>query len=283
MRKEWLDKADELKKEGQFEKAIEYYDRIIDANLDGNGWAHNLKGCSLMVLGRLEDAVESFKRASELDPESDYKYDMGRALYELGRRDEARSAFRRVARRSYIYGLDKKAKEWLERMDKEEKSSPKEEPSTVTFDSLDSFKEMIRGHYNLANSKSEGTIEADTLLQILNQIQDDVSLYWKESQTFIHSSVLDILVFPRNQFGGNMSFLGLGIFIPRMLNKYLQEFGVGKDDIGLVGGQIMSRFGFSMYHDNSQSKEWVEKNYELVDVEELERIVEKRRAELGLL
>lgn len=120
MRKKWLDKAKELKKEGQFEKAIEYYDRIIDANLDGNGWAHNLKGCSLMKLGRLEDAVEMFKRASKLDPESDYKFDMGRALYELGRWDEARSAFQRVAKRSYIYGLDKKAKEWLERMDKED-------------------------------------------------------------------------------------------------------------------------------------------------------------------
>ena len=29
MRKKWLDKAKEFKKEGQFEKAIVYFDRII--------------------------------------------------------------------------------------------------------------------------------------------------------------------------------------------------------------------------------------------------------------
>ena len=161
--------------------------------------------------------------------------------------------------------------------------SPKEELTTVTFESLNSFKKTIRGDYNLANSKLEGTIEADTLLQILKQVQDEVSLFWRKSRTFIHSSAINILVFPRSQFGGNMSFLGLGTFKPGGLNQYLQEYGLGKDDIGLIGGGIMSRFGFSMFHDNSQSKEWVEKNYELVDIKELERVLEKRRAELGLL
>lgn len=122
MRKEWFDKAEELRQQGHIDEAIEYYDKIIEAKMDGNGWAHHLKGCSLIELDRYEEAVDVIQRACQLDPDSDYKFDLGRALYELGRYSEARVAFQTVAKRSFVFGVDKKAQEWLARLDQEGRS-----------------------------------------------------------------------------------------------------------------------------------------------------------------
>lgn len=116
-----LDKGQKYKEEVQFEKAIGCFDMIIQTNQDQNGWVHYLKGCSLMELGSYEDAVECFESALKLDPEGDtYRLDLGRALYELGRLGEARSAFQPLAKHSNIYGLDQKARDWLEKLDLED-------------------------------------------------------------------------------------------------------------------------------------------------------------------
>lgn len=115
-----LEKGQKYKEEGQFEKAIGCFDMIIQTNQDQNGWVHYLKGYSLMELGSYEDAVECFKSALKLDPEGDtYRLDLGRALYELGQLGEARSAFQPLAKHSNVYGLDKKARDWLEKLDRE--------------------------------------------------------------------------------------------------------------------------------------------------------------------
>ncbi len=120
-RAEWLDKANKLKEEGQHEKAIEYWDMVIRANLDGNGWAHYLKGCTLAELDRLEEAAECLKDAMELDPNSSsYALELGRVFHKLGRWDEARSAFKKVfTMDGIVYGDDDKAMKWLEKMDEE--------------------------------------------------------------------------------------------------------------------------------------------------------------------
>ena len=116
-----LEKGQKYKEEVQFEKAIGCFDMIIQTNQDQNGWVHYLKGCSLMELGSYEDAVECFESALELDPEGDtYRLDLGRALYELGRLGEARSAFQPLAKHSHVYGLDQKARDWLEKLDLED-------------------------------------------------------------------------------------------------------------------------------------------------------------------
>ena len=125
-RKDWLDKCQKYKEEGQFEKAIECFDQIIQSAQDPNGWAHYLKGTSLMELCSYEEAVECFEAALKIDPEGDtYRLELGRALYELGRREEARAAFQPLAKHSNVYGLDKKARDWLDRLDLEEGKSEK--------------------------------------------------------------------------------------------------------------------------------------------------------------
>lgn len=119
-RREWLDKAEELKKQGQYEKAFDYFDRIIRANLDTNGYARYLKGCALIELERHAEAAECLRDALKADPEGDmYRFDLGRVLYKLNRWKEARSVFEKIARGSNIYGLDKKAKEWIKKMETE--------------------------------------------------------------------------------------------------------------------------------------------------------------------
>ena len=124
-RTEWLEKAKELTEEGQYEKAFEYFDRVIGANLDTNGYACYLKGCALMKVDRYEEAAECLKDALEADPEGDrYRFELGRVLYELGRWEEAYSAFEKIARGSHIFGLGDKAKEWLQKL-KKQKSTGK--------------------------------------------------------------------------------------------------------------------------------------------------------------
>lgn len=117
-RSEWMTKAKELKEQGQFDKAIEYLDLIISANLDSNGWAHHYKGSALVELDRYEEAAEYLKQSLKIDPESDLcQFDLGRALYELGNWEEARSNFEKLARGTFVYGVDEKAKEWLKKIE----------------------------------------------------------------------------------------------------------------------------------------------------------------------
>lgn len=120
-RAEWLDKAERLKKEGQYENAIKHWDLVIRANLDRNGWVHYLKGCTLAELDRPEEAAECLEDALEIDPVfSQCALELGRVFHKLGRWAEARSAFKKVIIMDFIvYGDDDKAMKWLEKMDEE--------------------------------------------------------------------------------------------------------------------------------------------------------------------
>ncbi len=120
-RAEWLSKAEKLQGEGQYEEAIEYWDLVIGGNLDSNGWAHYLKGCTLAELHRPEDAAKCLKEALNIDPNaSKYALELGCVLHELGRWPEARSAFKKVMNMDgVVYGDDDKAMEWLKKMDNE--------------------------------------------------------------------------------------------------------------------------------------------------------------------
>jgi hypothetical protein len=122
-RREWLEKAEELKEQSQYEKAFEYFDLIIRANLDTNGYVRSLKGGALIELGRYEEAAECLKEALKADPENgSYQFDLGRVLYELGHWEEARSNFEKVVRDSITYGLDEEAKEWLKKIQTKDKT-----------------------------------------------------------------------------------------------------------------------------------------------------------------
>ncbi|MFG1691199.1 tetratricopeptide repeat protein [Gemmatimonadota bacterium] len=119
-RREWLDKASELKEEGQHEEAIEYFDRIIRAGLDRNGYVHSGKASVLAELGRYGEAIECLEEALRLDPDAgSYALELGQVLYTASEYDKARSAFERAAADTFIYGLSDEAKDWLARLDQE--------------------------------------------------------------------------------------------------------------------------------------------------------------------
>ncbi|MCA8881962.1 MAG: tetratricopeptide repeat protein [Rhodobacteraceae bacterium] len=95
--------------QGRHEEAIRNYERAtLYAKTDGvrhfvnpwNGW-----GKSLGALGRNDEAVEKYRRATEIDPEYAYAwYGWGYSLTKLGRYDEAIPAFERASALDPGYG-----------------------------------------------------------------------------------------------------------------------------------------------------------------------------------
>jgi Flp pilus assembly protein TadD len=76
---------------GEFEQAAEYYRRLRDY-FPGD-WTHwRMYGDTLLVLGRWQEAADTYARASELKADAaDPHYGRAAALYELDRDDEARA------------------------------------------------------------------------------------------------------------------------------------------------------------------------------------------------
>ena len=65
----WADEADYLYSQGEYDEAIGFYDRAIEA-APKNAQLWNSRGLALCHLGRYEDAIESFCRTLEIDPET---------------------------------------------------------------------------------------------------------------------------------------------------------------------------------------------------------------------
>jgi len=168
---------------------------------------------------------------------------------------------------------------------REKKREKVAERPPVVFEDINSFKKLIREHYNLAHSKLGGIIDPDVLLDLLSQVEDKISIYWSLGYGSVaFRSQFEINVFPKNQFGGNMGFIGLAEFQPTFSPfKYMEEYNFDKEEIGLVQGRIMSRFTFSMYHDNFLKEDLLKQfNYELVSVDELRERIKERQMKLGL-
>lgn len=79
-----------------YEKAIEYYDKIIKIDI-GNVKAWHGKGVALRNLGRCDEAISCYDKAIEIDPEDANAWNnKGSALYNQGRYDEAISCYDRA-------------------------------------------------------------------------------------------------------------------------------------------------------------------------------------------
>jgi tetratricopeptide (TPR) repeat protein len=84
-----------LRRAGRVEEAIECYRRAIDVDPEGEaGWS-NL-GKALAQLGRYDEAIEPYEHSLAIDPDHALVWNSyGVALQRLGRLDEAMQAFRR--------------------------------------------------------------------------------------------------------------------------------------------------------------------------------------------
>ena len=81
---------------GQFENAIEYYEKAIIIHPSYCKAHYNLGG-ALQALGKLNESVESFKRALSIKPDyADAHNNIGNVFKELGQFDNAIKSFRRA-------------------------------------------------------------------------------------------------------------------------------------------------------------------------------------------
>jgi tetratricopeptide (TPR) repeat protein len=92
---ELLQEAYQAQMEGEYERAIELYEKSIA--LQPTAEAHTFLGWTFHFQGKLEEAIEQCKKAIEVDPEFGNPYnDIGAYLIELHRYDEAISWLERA-------------------------------------------------------------------------------------------------------------------------------------------------------------------------------------------
>lgn len=159
-----------------------------------------------------------------------------------------------------------------------------EKKPDLCFESIETLRAYFWEELNISSSNIEGFIETDQLLNVLEQIEEEISIYCNISNTFLHKSVFQFLVFPRNKYGENMRFVGLAELNWHMLDKYLKNYKVKKEDLGFVQGKnekVMSRFCFGKT-DNHQKEKWVKDKYKAVSISELKKRIEKRKRDLGI-
>ena len=163
---------------------------------------------------------------------------------------------------------------------------------TIKFESLDSFNKLIRSKYNLSTHEFQGTIESETLIGLLEQIEESILIYWsiiKETvkevgRGSVFSSQVELNVFPKDspkdEPCDNMRFIGLAKFQNKEhLDYFLKSGRYNKADIGIGDDLIFSRFMFDRKWDNSANQPYSRKP---ITVNDLKKLVAERKAELGL-
>ena len=95
---EFYKKGLNLRYKGDYENAIEFFEKVIEINPDFAG-AHSALGLTYNILGRYQFAVESYKQAIRLKPDNaDAHWGLGCAYDNLGRYQEAIDAFKQAIR-----------------------------------------------------------------------------------------------------------------------------------------------------------------------------------------
>lgn len=84
---EWLSTGVALYDEGKFEKAIEYYDKVLAIEPSWEAW--NNEGNALRQLGRLNEALHCFEEALKLNPEGlEAWHGKGNVLIDMNKREK---------------------------------------------------------------------------------------------------------------------------------------------------------------------------------------------------
>ena len=104
-REDYLEKGDELLKQGKYDEALKYFDSALDLNpKDDRAWRR--RGDALEKLGKYNEALESYDKAIEINPKEELSwYSRGDVLEKLQRYGEALE--------SYDKAIELEPKWWL--------------------------------------------------------------------------------------------------------------------------------------------------------------------------
>jgi tetratricopeptide (TPR) repeat protein len=89
--------ADSYEKTRQYDKAVEYYHKAIEASPTDSD-LHNNLGNALAEMGKGAEALQEFQKAAELNPgkAARYYFNLGAVTYNVGKMDEAADAFKKA-------------------------------------------------------------------------------------------------------------------------------------------------------------------------------------------
>lgn len=89
--------AESYQKGRQYDKAVDYYHKAIEANPTDSDLRNNL-GSALAEMGKSAEALQEFQKAAELNPAkaARYYFNLGAVTYNLGKMDEAGDAFKKA-------------------------------------------------------------------------------------------------------------------------------------------------------------------------------------------
>lgn len=90
-------------------------------DLIAKGEKHKKKGQVINANECFESVIATCTEALRLDPTREQeRFDLGRAYYFKGQLQEARAAFKQLTKHTFLFGLDSKARDWIEKIDLDE-------------------------------------------------------------------------------------------------------------------------------------------------------------------
>ena len=99
----WCERGLSLSDLGQFENALESYKRALEINPRSFKALKN-RANVLYRIGRYDEAIDDFRKALEINPQLiDAWYGMGNAMSKLGRYKEAVSAYERTLKINHLF------------------------------------------------------------------------------------------------------------------------------------------------------------------------------------
>ncbi|CAC9634131.1 hypothetical protein [uncultured Gammaproteobacteria bacterium] len=199
---EYTEKGNNNYHKSEFEKAIEAYKKAIKIDPDSDGAHHNI-GLAYDNLGKFEKAIEAYKKAIKIDPDSDgAHHNIGLAYDNLGKFEKAIEAYKKAI-----------------------KINPNNDGAYfgmgLAYYNLDKFEEAIEAHKKAIEINPNGGLVAYHYMGLayymLNKFKEAIEAYKKSIEINPNSAMA-------------YHYMGLAYY---MLNKFKEAIDAYKKAIDL--------------------------------------------------
>lgn len=181
---DWLDKGNDLYNQGNYEGAIQAFDRAIEMDSQHAESAWYNEGNAFYKMDELDEAIAAYSKAVELEPlYADAWYNMGLALTQMGKYDEAVQAYNSAIMIDPQYAED--ANFWYEKGNALYELNKFEEAITAYDSSIELDPRFADVWYNKgAALKALGrTTEADAAFAEADELwqeEEELDEFWSE-------------------------------------------------------------------------------------------------------